>query len=81
MFGFDHGVGHSLLLLYNAKAPYSQNSKYVNGLGHHPFNTIYKFIINYNILYHSYNYLIFLLFLQGIEIKGGYKRLKCNGLR
>ena len=44
--GFDHGVGHSLLLLYDAKAPYSKNSKYFNGLGHHPFNTIYKFIIN-----------------------------------
>jgi len=44
--GFDHGVGHSLLLLYDAKAPYSQNSKYFNVLGHHPFNAIYKFIIN-----------------------------------
>jgi hypothetical protein len=44
--GFDHGVGHSLLLLYDAKAPYSQKSKYFNGLVHHPFNIIYKFILN-----------------------------------
>jgi len=44
--GFDHGVGHSLLLLYDAKAPYSQKSKHFNGLGHHPFNIIYKFILN-----------------------------------
>ena len=79
--GFDHGVGHSLLLLYDAKAPCSQKSKGFNGLGHYPFNILYKFVINYNILYYSYNYLIFLLLLQGIEIKGVYKRLKCNGLR
>ncbi len=79
--GFDYGVGHSLLLLYDAKAPYSQKSKGFNGLGHYLFNTFYKFIINYNIIYHSYNYLIFLLFLQCIEIKWVYKRLKCNGLR
>ena len=44
--GFDHGVGHSLLLLYDAKAPYSQNGKYFNGLYHYPFNTLYKFILN-----------------------------------
>src|SRR6266566_4410714 len=33
-FGFDHGVGHPLLLLYDAKAPLSKNSNYFNGLGH-----------------------------------------------
>jgi len=46
IIGFDHGVGHSLLLLYDAKAPYSQNGHDFNGLGQHPFNTLYKFIIN-----------------------------------
>ena len=44
--GFDHGVGHSLLLLYDAKASYSKNSNDFNGLGHYPFNTLYKFILN-----------------------------------
>ena len=33
-FGFDHGVGHPLLLLYDAKAPLGKNSNYFNGLGH-----------------------------------------------
>ncbi len=46
ILGFDHGVGHSLLLLYDAKAPYSQKSKDFNGLVHYPFNSLYKFIIN-----------------------------------
>ena len=32
--GFDHGVGHPLLLLYDAKAPLGKNSNYFNGLGH-----------------------------------------------
>src|SRR2546428_1466752 len=31
--GFDHGVGHSLLLLYDAKAPHGQKSKEFKGLG------------------------------------------------
>jgi integrase/recombinase XerD len=31
--GFDHGVGHPLLLLYDAKAPIGKNSNYFNGLG------------------------------------------------
>jgi len=31
--GFDHGVGHALLLLYDAKAPNCQKSKEFNGLG------------------------------------------------
>ena len=33
-FGFDHGVGHSLLLLYDAKAPLGKNSNYFNDLCH-----------------------------------------------
>ena len=36
--GFDHGVGHSLLLLYDAKAPRGQKSKEFNDLGHNPSN-------------------------------------------
>jgi hypothetical protein len=32
IFGFDHGVGHSLLLLYDAKVPLGKNSNYFNGL-------------------------------------------------
>ena len=37
--GFDHGVGHSLLLLYDAKAPHGQKSIEFKGLGHDPSNT------------------------------------------
>jgi hypothetical protein len=37
--GFDHGVGHSLLLLYDAKAPHYQKSKEFKGLNHYPSNT------------------------------------------
>ena len=37
-WGLDHGVGHSLLLLYDVNVPNSQNSKEVNGLGHYPSN-------------------------------------------
>jgi len=36
--GFDHGVGHSLLLLYDAKAPRGQKSNKFNDLGHDPSN-------------------------------------------
>jgi hypothetical protein len=36
--GFDHGVGHSLLLLYDAKTPYGKNANEFNGLGHYPSN-------------------------------------------
>jgi hypothetical protein len=32
--GFDHGVGHPLLLLYDAKTPHGQKVKKFNGLGH-----------------------------------------------
>jgi hypothetical protein len=34
--GFDHGVGHSLLLLYNAKTSHCENINYFNDLGHDP---------------------------------------------
>jgi hypothetical protein len=37
--GFDHGVGHSFLLLYDAKAPHYQKSKEFKGLSHYPANT------------------------------------------
>src|SRR5712691_11624673 len=33
--GFDHGVGHPLLLLYNAKAPNCRKNKAFNGLDHY----------------------------------------------
>ena len=36
--GFDHGVGHPLLLLYDAKTPHGQKIKEFNGLGDDPFN-------------------------------------------
>ncbi len=36
--GFDHGVGHSLLLLYDTKTPRGQKIKKFNGLGDAPFN-------------------------------------------
>jgi putative transposase len=37
--GLDHGFGHSLLLLYDVKAPNGQKSKEFKGLGHYPSNT------------------------------------------
>jgi hypothetical protein len=37
--GFDHGVGHPLVLLYDAKAPNYQKSRKFKGLGHYPSNT------------------------------------------
>jgi hypothetical protein len=36
--GFDHGVGHPLLLLYDAKTSRGQKPKEFNGLGDNPFN-------------------------------------------
>jgi hypothetical protein len=51
-FGFDHGVGHSLLLLYDAKAPRGQKSKEFKGLGHYPSNTpmrLFYIILKYTI--------------------------------
>ena len=38
--GFDHGVGHPLLLLYDAKIPHGQNINKFNGLGDDPFNAL-----------------------------------------
>jgi hypothetical protein len=38
--GLDHGAGHFLLLLYDAKAPNCQKSKEFKGLGHYPSNTV-----------------------------------------
>ena len=32
LLGFDHGAGHPLLLLYDAKAPLGKNSNYFNDL-------------------------------------------------
>ena len=40
--GFDHGVGHSLLLLYDAKAPNFQKSKEFKDLGPYPSNISYS---------------------------------------
>ena len=34
--GFDHGVGHSLLLLYDAKTSHGENIINFNGLGYDP---------------------------------------------
>jgi hypothetical protein len=36
--GFDHGAGHPLLFLDDAKAPRGQKIKKFNGLGDDPFN-------------------------------------------
>jgi hypothetical protein len=36
--GFDHGVGHPLLLLYDAKTPHGQKVKEFKGLDHDPSN-------------------------------------------
>ena len=33
--GFDHGVGHPLLLLYDAKAPSGRKNQRFKGLGHY----------------------------------------------
>ena len=57
--GLDHGVGHSLLLLYDAKAPRGQKSKEFKGLGHYLSNTLYRVILYHNKIYYLYNYLIF----------------------
>jgi len=38
IFSFDHGVGHSHQLLYDAKAPSCQKSNEFKGLGHYPSN-------------------------------------------
>jgi hypothetical protein len=38
--GFDHGAGHSLLLLYEAKASEGKKSMQFNDLCHSHFNVI-----------------------------------------
>ncbi len=63
ILGFDHGVGHPLLLLYDAKTPRGQKIKEFKGLGHDPSNASHKFIIDHNKISHLYNPLIFLPFL------------------
>jgi hypothetical protein len=63
LLGFDHGVGHPLLLLYDAKAPNCQKCKEFKGLGHYPSNTVYSSFCTMVKLQHLYNYLIFLPFL------------------
>ena len=63
LVGFDHRVGHSLLLLYDAKAPHSQKSKEFKGLGYYPTNIPVRLFLYHNKIYYLYNYLIFLLFL------------------
>jgi len=35
--GFDHGVGHSLLLLYDAKTSHGENINDFNSLDYNPF--------------------------------------------
>src|SRR6266571_9353407 len=50
IMGFDHGVGHSLLLLYDAKAPIGKNSNYFNDLEHdlsNPSISLFCIIIKY----------------------------------
>jgi len=57
--GFDHGVGHSHLLLDDTKAPHCQKSKGFKGLGPYPSNTFFDAFSNKAQLCYSYNYLIF----------------------
>jgi hypothetical protein len=52
--GFDHGVGHSLLLLYDTKAPKGQKSKEFNDLGHDPSH------ISISLFYIMTKYFIFI---------------------
>ncbi len=50
--GFNHGVGHSLLLLYDAKTSHGENIINFNGLGYDPSADLYKFILDHNKIYH-----------------------------
>ena len=50
--GFDHGVGHSLLLLYDAKTSHGENIINFNGLSYDPSAGLYKFILDHNKIYH-----------------------------
>jgi hypothetical protein len=42
--GFDHGVGHPLLLLYDAKTPRGQKIKEFNDLVDDPSNASISFL-------------------------------------
>ena len=63
VFGFDHGVGHPLLPLYDAKVPNCQKRKEFKGLGHYPSNIFLSSFCTMIKLQHLYNYLTFLPFL------------------
>jgi hypothetical protein len=51
-FGFDHGAGHSLLLLYDAKTSRGGNINNFSSLGYDPLHRLYKFILDHNKIYH-----------------------------
>ena len=51
-FGFDHGVGHSLPLLYDAKTSHGENIINFNGLGYDPSAGLYGSILDHNKIYH-----------------------------
>src|SRR5262249_16906856 len=61
--GFDHGVGHSLLLLYDAKISHGENINYFNGLDLFSLHYPCKFILDHYKICYLYKHLIFLLFL------------------
>ena len=44
--GLDHGAGHPLLLLYDAKAPNCQKSNYFKSLGRYSSNTVLSLFFN-----------------------------------
>jgi hypothetical protein len=50
--GFDHGVGHSFLLLYDAKTSHGKNFNDFNGLGYNLSADLHKFILDHNKIYH-----------------------------
>ena len=75
--GFDHGVGHPLLLLYDAKAPNCQKRKEFKRLGHYPSNTVLSLFCTMIKLQYLYNYLIFLPFLQYLcQLRTAESRLR-----
>ena len=52
LWGLDHGVGHSLLLLYDVKVPNGQKSEEFKNLGHYPLNTsLSAFYLNQHVMY------------------------------
>ena len=52
IIGFDHGAGHSLLLLYDAKTSHGENIINFNGLGYDPSAGLYRSILDHNKIYH-----------------------------